>query len=89
MTVLSKLNVSAQVALPEWVRGRGLALFVALFSGTMARGSVMWGGVAHLGGTSMAHYIAAVGLALAVPVVRRSKLQTGAGMDLTRVKPLV
>jgi MFS family permease len=83
ITVVSNLNVSAQVALPEWVRGRGLALFVALFSGTMALGSVMWGEVAHLGGTSMAHYIAAVGLAVAIPVARRWKLQTGAGMDLT------
>jgi MFS family permease len=83
ITVLSNLNVSAQVSLPEWVRGRGLALFVALFSGTMALGSVMWGEIAHLGGTSMAHYIAAVGLALTIPVARRWKLQTGAGMDLT------
>jgi MFS family permease len=83
ITVLSNLNVSAQVALPEWVRGRGLALFVALFSGTMALGSVIWGAVAHLRGTSMAHYIAAIGLAVAVPVARRWKLQTGEGMDLT------
>jgi MFS family permease len=83
ITVLSNLNVSAQVALPEWVRGRGLALFVALFSGTMALGSVIWGELARLGGTSMAHYIAAVGLAAAAPVARRWKLHTGAGMDLT------
>jgi predicted MFS family arabinose efflux permease len=83
ITVLSNLNVSAQVALPAWVRGRGLALFVALFSGTMALGSVMWGELARLRGTSMAHYIAAAGLAVAVPVARRWKLQTGEGMDLT------
>jgi predicted MFS family arabinose efflux permease len=29
---ISTLNVSAQVALPEWVRARGLALFVTFFS---------------------------------------------------------
>jgi predicted MFS family arabinose efflux permease len=83
ITVLSNLNVSAQVALPEWVRGRGLALFVALFSGTMALGSLMWGEVARLRGTSMALYIAAAGLAVALPLARRWKLQTGEGMDLT------
>jgi MFS family permease len=83
ITVLSNLNVSAQVALPEWVRGRGLALFVALFSGTMALGSVVWGEVALLGGISLALYIAAGGLAAAVPLVRRWKLQTGAVVDQT------
>ena len=29
--VLASLNVSAQVALPEWVRGRGLALYMTVF----------------------------------------------------------
>jgi len=33
--VLANLNVSAQVALPEWVRGRGLAMYVMVFFGTM------------------------------------------------------
>jgi len=28
--VLSSLNVSAQVALPEWVRARGLAIFMTV-----------------------------------------------------------
>ena len=30
IAVLANLNVSAQVALPNWVRGRGLALFVTV-----------------------------------------------------------
>ena len=37
--VLASLNVSAQVALPEWVRGRGLAVYVTVFFGTMTVGS--------------------------------------------------
>ena len=36
---LATLNVSAQLALPDWVRGRGLAMFVAASSGAMAVGS--------------------------------------------------
>jgi hypothetical protein len=32
--VLSALNVSAQVALPEWVRGRGLSLYVTVLFGS-------------------------------------------------------
>jgi MFS family permease len=50
IAVLSTLNVSAQVALPDWVRGRGLALFVTVFYGAMTLGSVMWGDVAAIVG---------------------------------------
>jgi hypothetical protein len=32
VAVLASLNVSAQVAFPEWVRGRGLALYMTVFS---------------------------------------------------------
>jgi len=81
--VFSNLNISAQMALPEWVRGRGLALFVAVFSGTMALGSAAWGEIARLGGLSLAHYIAAAGILLTIPVAKRWKLQAGAGFDLT------
>ena len=81
--VLSTLNVSAQIALPEWVRGRGLAMFVTLFSGTMALGSMVWGQVASLWGLPLAHYLAAVGAVLAIPLTWRWKLQTGAESDLS------
>ena len=39
IAVLSSLNVSAQVALPEWVRGRGLAMFVVVLFGSLSLGS--------------------------------------------------
>jgi MFS family permease len=81
--VLSTLNVSAQVALPEWVRGRGLAMFVTLFSGTMALGSMVWGQFASLWGLPLAHYLAASGALLAIPLTWRWKLQTGAESDLS------
>ena len=44
--MLATRNVSAQVALPEWVRGRGLAMFVTVFFGAITLGSVIWGQVA-------------------------------------------
>jgi MFS family permease len=61
IAVLSTLNVSAQVALPDWVRGRGLALFVTVFYGTMTIGSVIWGDVAGIVGLPATHLIAAAG----------------------------
>jgi MFS family permease len=83
IAVLANLNVSAQVALPDWVRGRGLAIFVTVFFGAMTLGSVVWGEVADIAGLPLAHFIAALGALLAIPLTWRWKLQTGAGVDLT------
>ncbi len=82
IAVLSSLNVSAQVALPEWVRGRGLALFVTVFYGALSLGSAFWGFVAAVAGLPAAHIGAAAGLLIAIPLSWRWKLQTGAGLDL-------
>ena len=83
IAALASLNVSAQVALPDWVRGRGLAMYQTVFFGTMAIGSIGWGEIASLVGLSQAHYMAAAGALLAIPLTWRWKLQTGAGIDLT------
>jgi MFS family permease len=83
IAVLSTLNVSAQVALPEWVRGRGLALFVTVFFGAMTIGSVIWGKLAGMVGLPITHFVAAGGGLLAMFLTWRWKLQTGAGSDLT------
>jgi MFS family permease len=83
IAVLANLNVSAQVALPNWVRGRGLALFVTVFFGTMTLGSAVWGELATSVGLPLTHFIAAAGALLAVPLTWGKKLQTGAGVDLT------
>jgi len=83
IAVLSSLNVSAQVALPEWVRSRGLAVYVTVFFGAMTAGSLLWGHVAGMIGLATAHYIAAAGALLAIPLTWRWKLQRGAAVDLT------
>jgi predicted MFS family arabinose efflux permease len=80
---VSSLNVSAQVALPEWVRGRGLSVFVTVMFGALSLGGLLWGKVAALEGTSRALLAAAAVAALAIPLTWRWKLQTGAGVDFT------
>jgi predicted MFS family arabinose efflux permease len=82
IAVLSSLNVSAQVALPEWVRGRGLAMFVTIFFGAISLGSAIWGQLAAMVGLPGAHLLAAAGALVAIPLTWRWKLQTGAGVDL-------
>ena len=83
IAVLATLNVSAQVALPEWVRGRGLSIFATVMFGGLALGSALWGQIAAMIGLSATHLAAAAALVLAIPLLRRWKLQTGAGVDLS------
>jgi hypothetical protein len=49
----------------------------------MTLGSAVWGEVADIAGLPLTHVIAACGALLAIPLTRRWKLQTGAGVDLT------
>jgi MFS family permease len=83
IAVLASLNVSAQVALPEWVRGRGLAAYVTVFFGTMTAGSALWGLIAQHLGLPLAHYLAGAGALVAIPLARRWKLHSGPAADLT------
>ena len=83
IAVLATLSVSAQVALPDWVRGRGLALYTTAFFGCLTVGSAAWGEIAVWVGLPDAHFLAAAGAIAAIPLTWRWKLQTGAGLDLS------
>src|SRR5215469_13280696 len=80
---LATLNVSAQAALPDWVRGRGLAIYVTVFFGMMSLGSLIWGLIATRLGLPAAHLLAAATALLVTPLTRSWKLRTGPAADLT------
>jgi MFS family permease len=82
IAILSSLSVSAQLALPDWVRGRGLAMFNTVLFGGLTFGSAVWGQVAAMVGLPLALFIAAAGTVLVIPLTWRWKLQTAAGLDL-------
>jgi MFS family permease len=82
IVVIATMFVSAQVALPDWVRGRGLAIFLTAFFGAMTLGSALWGAVANLKGIPFALTLAAAGAALGMLLSWRWKLETGAALDL-------
>lgn len=46
ISVLTTLNATAQSVLPNWVRGRGVAIYLTIFYGGMTLGSLLWGRVA-------------------------------------------
>lgn len=81
--VLSALNVSAQVSLPDWVRARGLAIFQMMFFGAMTAGSIFWGQLTvHVGlATSLA--AAAAVAVLGIPASWRFKLNLDENTDHT------
>jgi MFS family permease len=81
--VLTKLYVSAQVALPDWARGRGLAVFLTFIFGATTAGSAVWGKLSAMEGLPIAYFVAAGGLVLAIPMTWRWKLQTGVGIDFS------
>lgn len=80
---VASLNVSAQVALPEWVRGRGLAVYVTVMFGALTIGSAIWGELAALVGLPAALLMAALGAIITIPLTRAWKIQTGAVDDLS------
>jgi len=80
---LSGLSVSAQLALPEWVRGRGLAMYVTVMFGALSVGSAIWGEVAARLGLPASLLIAAAGAVASIPLTRRWNVQTDANVDLS------
>src|SRR2546421_11234018 len=84
---LSSLNVSALVALPEWVRGRGSALYVTVMFGALSLGSLIWGQVASSFGLAPALFAAAGGGAIAAWAPRPWELRAGAGPGPVPARP--
>lgn len=66
IAVLTTASVAAQSQLPNWVRGRGLAIYLTTFYGAMTLGSLIWGQLADLANISTALLAAAAagGIAL-------------------------
>ena len=81
--VLASVNVSAQQALPDWVRARGLSIYMMIVFGSMSLGSAFWGWFADMTSVTSALLLSAVGNVLAIWFARRFELQQGQGMDLT------
>jgi hypothetical protein len=80
---LATINVSAQIALPAWVRGRGLAIYATVMFGGLTVGSYLWGQIAAWVGVSATLIAAAIVLLATLPAALRWKLQSSADVDLT------
>jgi MFS family permease/quinol monooxygenase YgiN len=83
ISILSALQVSAQLTLPAWVRARGLAAFIVVFMGGMGLGSILWGQVATAIGIPNALTAAAAGMIAAIALTWRFKLGHHQVLDFT------
>lgn len=79
---LASLAGSAQVALPDWVRARGLSVYLMVLFGSMTLGSIAWGQAADFYSIRISLLMAAVGALLAIPLVRRARLGQGEALNL-------
>jgi MFS family permease len=74
MSQMSTLNVAAQTSVPAWVRARALAIYLLVFQGGLAVGSVLWGAIAARVGVQWALQFAAIILMLGLASSRYYRL---------------
>jgi len=82
ISITSTFNTVAQKSLPNWVRARGLSVYIFLFQGGMALGSTIWGGVAEHGGVRLAILFAALSLLVLAPLSLRWRLSDADDRDV-------
>jgi MFS family permease len=71
IVALTLLYVAAQDSLPDWVRGRGLSIFLTVVFGAMTVGSIVWG------------KLAAAGALIAIPLTWPWRLDAIRELDLS------
>jgi MFS family permease len=77
IVALTSLNGAAQAILPNWVRGRGLAVYLMIVNGAMAGGSLGWGIVAGALSVPATLLVSACGLFVVAFILHRIKLPAG------------
>lgn len=83
ISVANTLAVSAQIALPDWVRARGMSLYQMALMGGAAAGSLLWGQVAAWSSVRWAVVAAAVFGVVVLAATRRLSIEGGAEIDFT------
>lgn len=83
ITVANSLTVAAQMALPDWVRARGMSIYQMALMGSTALGAALWGYVATWTSIAQALAISSVSSVLLMALAQRRTLERGTEEDLT------
>lgn len=79
MSVANSLTVAAQMALPNWVRARGMSIYQMALMGGSATGAALWGYVA--GHSSVPTSIVAAAVAGPLLLLATRRLSVGVAVD--------
>jgi len=82
ISVLSSMQIAAQSSVPAWVRARTLSLYIVIFSGGMAFGSLAWGALAQQHSTALALAVAGACTGLAGLIGRFFRLGDAATLNV-------
>jgi predicted MFS family arabinose efflux permease len=82
MAVISTLSIAAHEVLPDWVRGRGLAVFLLTFQLGIAGGAAAWGAVANQVGAPKTFVAAAVLMVATIALIPLFPLRVAEGVDV-------
>jgi MFS family permease len=83
ISVANTLSVAAQVALPDWVRARGMSVYQMALMGGAAAGSLLWGQVAALTSEPTAVLVAAAAGVTVLLLTRHISVEGGADIDFS------
>jgi MFS family permease/quinol monooxygenase YgiN len=83
ISVANSLTISAQLALPDWVRARGMAIYQTALMGGSAASSLTWGGFAEGFGVQAAIAGAAFSGVVALVLLRNRTLEGRPDPDFT------
>jgi MFS family permease len=83
ISTANSLSVSAQLALPNWVRARGMSMYQMAIMGASAFGAALWGHVASIGTVQISLCIAAATGSLGMYLAQRFAADRSIEEDLT------
>lgn len=73
--VANSVTIAAQLALPDWVRARGMAIYQMSIMGGAALGAVIWGKLAELTSIPVSLGVCAASMLLALALTRGGSLE--------------
>jgi MFS family permease len=83
ITVANSLTVAAQMALPDWVRARGMSIYQMALMGSTAAGAALWGQVATWSSIQASLMVSAATAIVLMALAQRMVVDRGTEEDLT------
>lgn len=88
IATVNSLSVSAQLALPDWVRARGMSIYQMAIMGASAAGAALWGQVATWSSVTTALTLAAFSGVIAIRISQWLVVNKAEDEDLTPSREL-